>query len=487
MVLIGIDLGTTGCKCVACAGVGSVLGERYFEYDLIHTPEGWILQDAEQWWQLVCQAIKETVHVIGPEAARDIQGMSISSQGIAVVPVDRAGNVLDRAISWLDKRATDQTEQIRQAFGDQEIFRRTGKRISPAYTLPKLMWLKQNKPAIYDETAKFLLPLDFINQRLTGHAVTDFAMASGTMAFDIRNGVWDGTILQTCGIDRNKLPPVAVAGSYVGMVRPDVAVSLGMPETTRVFLGTQDQKCAALAAGITTETATISLGTASAISTMSSHPQDDEKMRIPCFALGQERWILESVVGTACVSLKWLRKMITPNLDYAEMDQLAATVAPGANGVSFLPHMEGAGTPFWQSDQHGSFHGLSLATEQADLIRALLEGVAFQVQTNLSVQEEVNGIAIKELRLFGGGSHSALWCAIMADVTNRPVLQMQAELANFGAVLLADEGIGQGKTDGHRFTAIKDPVRVFRPDPNRVRQYQAAYSRYCAIEKKLMV
>lgn len=486
MVLIGIDLGTTGCKCVACAGDGAVLGERYFEYDLIHTPEGWILQDAEQWWQLVCQAIAETVQAIGPVAARTIAGMSISSQGIAVVPVDRAGNVLDMAISWLDKRATGQTEQLRQTFGDQEIFRRTGKRISPAYTLPKLMWLKQHKPELYGRTDKFLLPLDFINQRLTGNPVTDFAMASGTMAFDIRNEVWDETILQTCGIDRSKLPPVAVAGSYVGLIRPDVALSLGLPETTRVFLGTQDQKSAALAAGISTETATISLGTASAISTLSGRPQADAKMRIPCFALGQERWILESVVGTACVSLKWLRKMIAPNLDYAAMDRLAGAVTPGANGVFFYPHMEGAGTPFLQSGQHGSFHGLSLATEQADLIRALLEGIAYQVQTNLAVQEEINGAAIKELRLFGGGSRSDLWCAIMADVTNRPVLQMQTELANFGAVLLAAEGLGQGQQDGNRFAAVREPVQVFRPDPAKVRQYTAAYAQYRALEDKLM-
>jgi xylulokinase len=486
MVLIGIDLGTTGCKCVACASDGSVLGERYYEYDLIHTPEGWILQDAEQWWQLVCQAIEETVHAGGPEAARNIRGLSISSQGIAVVPVDRAGHVLDQAISWLDKRATDQVEQIRLAFGEQEIFRRTGKRISPAYTLPKLMWLKQNRPELYSRTDKFLLPLDFINQRLTGNPVTDYAMASGTMAFDIRSGTWDEAILQACGIDPGKLPPVAVAGSYVGTVRRDLAAALGLPEETRVFLGTQDQKCAALAAGITTTTATISLGTASAISTLNDRPQDDEQRRIPCFALGQGRWVLESAIGTACVSLKWLRKMITPDLDYAAMDLLAAAVAPGANGAFFYPHMEGAGSPFSQSDLRGSFHGLSLATERADLIRALLEGIAFQVHTNLAVQEEINGVAIKELRLFGGGSRSNLWCAIMADVTNRPVLQMQAELANFGAVLLADMGMGKRQADGQRFAALKEPVKVFRPDPARVRQYEVVYAQYRAIENKLL-
>ena len=143
-------------------------------------------------------------------------------------------------------------------------------------------------------------------------------------------------------------------------------------------------------------------------------------------------------------------------------------------------------SPFLQSGQHGSFHGLSLATEQADLIRALLEGIAYQVQTNLAVQEEINGAAIKELRLFGGGSRSDLWCAIMADVTNRPVLQMQTELANFGAILLAAEGLGQGQQDGNRFAAVREPVKVFRPDPAKVRQYTAAYAQYRALEDKLM-
>lgn len=486
MVLLGIDLGTTGCKSVACAEDGSVLGERYFEYDLIHTPEGWILQDAEQWWRLVCQSLEETVSAIGPEAARQIRGLSISSQGIAVVPIDQAGQVLDQAISWLDKRAIEQTDQICRIIGDDEIFRRTGKRVSPAYTLPKLMWLKQHRPELYEQTDLFLLPLDFINQRLTGRALTDYAMASGTMAFNVQSGAWDEKILVACGIDPRKLPPVAVAGSLVGAVRPELATALGLPETTQVFLGTQDQKCAALAAGVTTETATISLGTASAISTLIDRPQADPKKRIPCFALGEGRWVLESAIGTACVSLKWLRKMITPDLDYDAMDQLAETVAPGANGVFFYPHMEGAGSPFSQSDLSGFYYGLSLATDKPDLIRALLEGIAFQIQTNLIVQEEINGTAIKELRLFGGGSRSDLWCAILADVTDRPVVQMQAELANFGAVLLAAASLGVERADDSRFSVIREPVRVFRPDPDRVGRYQAIYDRYRAIEDKLL-
>lgn len=476
MNMIGIDLGTTGCKSMIFNDQGEILAERYAEYELDHTSEGYIEQDAEIWWILVQQVIRECVSEAGANAARDVRGVSVSSQGISFVPVDESGHTLAPAISWLDNRSVEQTRQIRQFFSESEIFTRTGKRISPAYTLPKLMWLKQHKPSVYNKATRFLLPLDFITERLTGVVCTDYAMASGTMAFNIRTGLWDDLILQTCGIDRQKLPPVAVTGSRVGTLKPAVARSLGLPDSVAVFLGTQDQKCAALAAGIEPGVATISLGTASAITTMSHHPILDQAMRIPCFALGADRWVLESVIGTASVTLKWLRKTMMPDLNYSEMDELAEQAPIGSNGVQFYPHFEGAGSPFWRSDLRGSYQGLSLAASRNDIIRALLEGIAFQIKTNLLVQEDITGIPIHTIRIFGGGSKSDLWCAIIAAVSGIPVEQMEAEIANLGAGLLALQALTEGEARG--IEALTKPICVFEPDPLQHDRYQPFYTTY---------
>ena len=485
MIWMGIDLGTTGCKSLVCTEQGQVLAEQYEEYELTHTPEGYLEQDAELWWCLVCRTAQETVRAIGPEQAGRVGGISVSSQGISFVPADRSGSAIGPAISWLDLRAGEQAEQLKRLFAEQDIFSRTGKRISPAYTLPKLMWLKQRQPDLYSRSARFLMPLDYITGKLTGQWCTDYAMASGTMAFNIRTGAWDQEILQACGIDSGKLPRVATVGSRVGPIDPQAAQALGLPPTVQVILGTQDQKCAALAAGIDLDVATVSLGTASAISTLARQPVLDPAMRIPCFALGHQRWILESVIGTACVSLKWLRNKVLPDLDYPQLDDLAATARPGSSGVFFYPHMEGAGSPFWQSDQRGALYGLSLATEKADLVRALLEGIAFQIKTNLQVQENITGTKIREIRIFGGGSKSEFWCALIANATGIPVSQCPAELANLGAALLA----AQARADrpaGQEFLARAPQIlKRFVPDRDQ-QQYEAVYQAYRVMEDRML-
>lgn len=478
---MGIDLGTTGCKSVVLTGSGQVLAEHYAEYELDYTPEGYIQQDAELWWQLVCQVIMASTAAVGPQEAARIQGLGISSQGISFVPVDAAGDSLGPAISWLDNRALAQTEQIGERFSESDLFRRTGKRLSPAYTLPKLMWLKAHERAIYDRAQLFLMPLDFITRRLTGKTCTDYAMASGTMAFNIQTGSWDQDILAACGIEAAKLPPVAVAGSRVGPVRPDLCARLGLAAGLPVYLGTQDQKCAALAAGVGPGVATVSLGTASAITTLSQTPLFDPALRIPVFALGDQRWVLESVIGTASVTLKWLRTTLMTDLTYEQLDQLARQVPAGANGVCFYPHFEGAGSPFWRSDIRGSYQGLSLAVQRADLVRALLEGIAYQIYTNVLVQEDITGQAIHTIRLFGGGSKSDLWCAIIAAVTGRLVEQMEPELANLGAGLLAQE-----KDDPSTRDAIGRPLKSHQPQAQEQARYQSLYTQYRETEDHIM-
>lgn len=438
MCYIGVDLGTTGCKSMAFGGDGSIIYESYFEYPLIQAG-GFIEQDAEIWWTLVKRAIARSA--AGCEGRGQIRGIGVSSQGISFVPLDGNGRALYRAISWLDNRPAAQTERIRKEFGDRSVFLRTGKRISSCYTLPKLMWLREEQPDVYRDTWKFLMGLDYITYRLTGRALTDHSMASGTMAYDVTALAWDGELLAACGVDAGKLPGVRDAGSPAGALEPAVAEELGLPGGLPVTLGAQDQKCAALGAGIGPGVATVSLGTATAVSTLCDRPVFDGRMRVPCFALGGGRWVLESVAGTTGASLKWLRDTLLEGMGYTDLTACAAQSAPGSGGVCFYPHMEGAGSPYWDSSARGGLQGLSLSTSRADIARAVLEGVAYQIAVNLGIHEEITGTAVREIRLFGGGAKSALWRRIIADVTGREIaVPYTSETANLGAAMLAGLG-----------------------------------------------
>jgi len=486
MYLIGIDLGTTGCKSMIFDYSGKIMSQSYIEYGIINEKENFIEQDANLWWKLVKQSVAESVASSGVRAD-EIKAMSISSQGISFVPVDKDGNTLCNAISWLDSRPAEQTETVRRIFGNEKIFGVTGKMISPSYSLPKLMWIKENKPDIYAKTVKFLMGLDYLTFKLTGKAVTDYSMASGTMAFNITTKKWDEEIIARCGLDIDKLPDVQCAGTLVGEVLPEVAAEIGLLPGVNVSLGAQDQKCAAIGAGISEGVATVSLGTASAISSVNRMPVFDPEMRVPSFALDENRWILESCISTACISLKWLKTTFYGDLDYAQLDQLAEQSVAGANGVLFYPHMEGASTPYWRNDIRGFLYGLSLSTMKEDVVRALLEGVGFQIKINLDVHEEIIGRKVEEIRIFGGGSNSKLWCRLIADITGKTVSVLYtSEIANLGAAVLAGMGTGVYSDSRDVLSKVGLIKRQYIPDREKTARYDEVYKKYLEIQTKLL-
>ncbi len=487
MYFIGIDLGTTGCKSMLFDFSGVILSQSYIEYGIIQTRENYIEQDANLWWKLVKQSVSACVNEAGVPAEK-IKALSISSQGISFVPVDASGNTLYNAISWLDSRPEKQTEAIRQVFSDDEIFRITGKRISPSYCLPKMMWVKENLPDIYAKTFKFLMGLDYLTFKLTGKVNTDYSMASGTMAFNITTKKWDENIICKCGLDSQKLPEVRCTGSLIGNIDPAVAQELGLDPGLQVVLGAQDQKCAAIGAGIVEGIATISLGTATAISSIGLAPVFDAAMRIPCFALDEKHWILESVVGTSCITLKWLKNTLFEDLDYFQMDQLAEESDAGANDVFFYPHMKGASTPYWKEDVKGFIYGLSLSTSKQNIVRSLLEGIGFQIKINLEVQEEINGSSIDEIRIFGGGSNSDLWCRLIADITGKTVSKLYtAEIANLGAAVLAGMGTGYYASSKDVLSKMDIIKKQYKPDKTNTEKYNEIFLEYVRIQDKIFV
>ena len=477
--LLSVDLGTTGCKAALYSTAGVLLGSHTVEYSLIHTGPGYVEQDAELWWRLTMETIQGAILGSGVDP-QTVAALSASTQGISFVPVDASGRVLRNAINWLDMRATNEAAEIEDAVGADTLFQITGKRPSAAYVLPKILWLRAHEPHVYRDTAKFLMAHDYLLFRCCGATVTDYSMAGGSALLDIGRLDWSADLLAIFDVDRGKLPDLAWAGTIAGRLDEDVARLLGLAPGLPVVVGGQDQKCAALGAGIHSGVATVSLGTASAISGLVDRPVLDAGQRIPTFPFVIPGfWDLEGVVSTAGAALKWLGTVLFPGTCYSSLDALAERSVPGAHGVRFYPHLTGATSPLWQKDARGAFLGLTLASDAGDIVRSVLEGIAYQIRANLDVIEALT--PVEGLILFGGGARSRLWAGIIAAIAAKPVRVTEiVDVANWGACVLAGAGAG-----------LFDPVvdltasvsASIVPQDQDVAEYEALFREYVDAER----
>lgn len=412
---IGIDLGTTGCKVVLFSPSGEILHEYNKEYELIFR-DTYVEQDANRWWDLVRDGIRQVVSAAG---SKNIVAISASTQGISFVPVDSTGAPLCNAVSWLDMRAQDMADSLKNTFGKDVIYKKTGIECEADYSLPKLMWLVKNEPELYARADKILFPLDFLNQKLCGRAVCDYTIAGGTMLYNIREKSWDKDLLEFSGIDAEKLPNVACMGTPIGTLLPEVADYCGIQPGCKIVLGGQDQKLAAIGAGIRPGVCTVSFGTATAISKL----LDDCTSDATLFPFEEDTYISEIPLSTTGAALRWLVKTMCPDKSYREIDQLAQLSVPGANGVTFETDLTAG----------GSLSGLMLSTTLSDIIYALFEGVSRDIRNAVA---RLGGA--EELLVFGGGAKSDIWCEILSRICETPISILETpETAALGAAVLA--------------------------------------------------
>jgi len=485
-MLLGIDLGTTGCKAAVYDEQGMLRGEGYVEYGLITLSPTMIEQDPEAWWGLTCRAIGLALDAAGTNRA-DVAAVAVSSQGISFVCLDGLGRPLGNAINWLDGRATAECETILARYSAAPLFALTGKRAAPFYVLPKLMWMREHRPDVWASTRTVLMGHDYLVYRLSGARVTDHSMAGGTLLYDLHALDWSAALLDAFDIPRAWLPELCWSGTAVGGLLPEVASELGLSPDVVVVIGGQDQKCAALGAGLHDGVATLSLGTASAIVQIMDAPHTDPQMRIPTFTFVQPgRWVLEGVIATGAGSLRWHRDTIAPGVPYTVLDEEAARVPNGAGGVRFYPHLGGAGSPHWLPQARAAYEGLSLASERGHLTRAVLEGVAYEMRANLEITQTLAG-RVNEAIVFGGGAKSPLWRAIIGDVLGLPVAWTPSvETASLGAAMLAGVGSGVfGTLDTARGRMVSVTQRR-EPDIRAAEEYTALYADYRAGEHRLL-
>ncbi len=483
-LLVGIDLGTTSCRAFVFDRELKILAGASRPLSLSALSATEIEQDAEGWWTALREAVREAVHAPACDVGR-VRGLSVSSQGISFVPVDGAGTPIRAAFSWLDTRAVAQRRAVLDAFGERRVFEITGKRCHEAYLLPKLLWFRQNEPAAWKRCRRILMPLDFIMARLTGRCVTDHTMASGSMLYDITRREWSAPILEAFDLDAAMLPEILQGGERIGTLSAEAADSLGLPRQVIVSLGGQDQKVAALGAGIDLEKCALSLGTAMAITQKCETPVIDPQMRMPCFAdLLPGRWVLEGS-AVCCSILEWAKQAFFPARSDDELNRMADEAADRPDPPFLLPFFSGASAPFYDPNARGTLHGLNLSTTAGQIVRSIYEGIAFLVRANIEVMERI-GRPVRGLRIFGGGSRSDVWCGIIADVAQRPVSSLAtSESASVGAAILAGTGCGVfgGPEEAFRHLTVRTE---HQPRPQRAARYDDMYGRFKELSGKLL-
>ena len=483
ILILCIDLGTTGCHAVIFDEKGQQISRSYQEYKSIYLPYRWIDHDPKTWLQAVKKTVKEAVKKIEHDK-NCISAVAVTSQRATVIPVDKKGNPLDNAILWQDKRATEETKHLINEYGTEKIYNITGLRVDPYFTLPKLLWLKKNKTEIYNHSFIFLPVQDFIIHFLTGEFKTDWTQASRTMLFNIDELRWDKDLIKSVGIDFNKLPEAVPPGSIISTVNRAASNELGLPKGIPVIAAGGDQQCAAIGLGVVKAgIVEANTGTGSFVLINQDKPVKDFNQRLICSASSiAGKWVLEAPIFTTGSIYRWFRdnigqvsvkNQIKSRIDaYQIMNSEAEKEPLGANGLLLVPHFAASAAPYWNPEARGILFGLSLGHKRSSIIRAILEGIAFEIQKNISIMESYTE-EIKEVRISGGLTRSEIFNQIQADIYGKTVIKTDYEDASIlGAAVIAATTIGLYNNINSALDNMISVNNLSRKEPN-IENYKA--------------
>lgn len=450
-LLLGIDSGTSGCKLTVFDFEGRVVAAAAGSYHTAYSKAGYAEQDASAWWKTICQTLQNLIEVqkVDPRA---IAAIGIDGISWVCLPVDRKGAPLRKAMIWLDRRAEKQAAWLRETLGEEELIRLSGNPVDPAYITPKILWLRENEPEVYAQTARFLQSNAFIVYKLTGEWSQDYSQAYGFHFFDMAKGVWNENMAEAMGIPLDLMAPLCHCHDVVGTVHSKAAAETGLVAGIPVVAGGLDAACCALGAGVVKPGQTQEQGgQAGGMSILVDQPLIHPKLILGYHVL-PDLWLLQGGTVGGGGTLNWFNKEFGYCRQQAEkesnknsfelMSEAAATIVPGADGLIFLPYMAGERSPIWDSKARGVFFGLSYDKTRAHLIRAMMEGVGFSLLHNLKTAEEVNADA-EELISVGGAANSRVWTQIKADITGKTIhVPLSDQATTLGAALLAGVGTG---------------------------------------------
>ena len=493
-LLLGVDAGTSSVKAVLLDLRGDLRAVCQAEYPLHHLRSGWVEQDAEDWWQATCVAIRGALAKVehGPER---VLGLAVSSQAPTLLPLEHSGKPLRPAMIWMDRRAEAEAVRLTELIGAEDIYRITGNRPDAFYVAARLLWLRDHEPEVLKKTWKFVQVNGYINYRLTGRVATDPAHAVLLQMCNYSTGAWSEALCSACGIDPEQFPEVMEAHQVQGEVTSEAAEASGLRTGTPVMTGTVDSPAAALEAGVAEPGIAVEMtGTSTVVIIPNDRGLTEPALIALPHALPGVHLLLGAMVSSGGC-LRWFRDQFGQAENQAASDcgadsydlltQQAAVIEPGSGGLIFLPYMMGERSPLWHTNARGVFFGLSLATPRAALVRAILEGTAFALHHNVETATRA-GAEVREMRSVGGCSRSDLWNQIKADVLGLPVLLPRTSVGSpFGAAIVAGMGTGAFPDVRKSLLEMVHLERCFEPDVANHERYTKFYGVYRDIYEHL--
>ncbi len=490
--LIGLDIGTSGAKCIIVDDEGKVVASSTQEYPLYTPKPGWAEQDPKDWWDACVRGLKVILPKSGVNPA-DIAGVSYSGQMHGLVALDAANEVIRPAILWCDQRTQAQCDWITEkAGGLKGLLTYTNNQMLTGYTGGKILWLKEEEPDNFAKMKLFVCPKDYIRYKMTGTLGIDMSDASGTGFFDVRNRKWSDGLIELAGLDKAIFPEAHESTELAGKVTAAAAAETGLPEGLNCYYGGGDAIIQTTGGGMVKPgTLGVVIGTAGNVAMALDKYEDNPNGALQLFC-GNEpgSWMALGVTLTAGGAYRWYRDELCKyehtvadaeqrNV-YDVMGESAAESVPGAHGVVFTPYLTGERCPYPDPNCRASFYGLTLGATKADITRSVMEGVTYSLRQLVDI---MGSFAHNEkVYTSGGGSASQLWRQMQADIFNLPVYTMSAasEGGAYGAIMVAGVGAGIWKDLKEAAGIIKAETETL-PCPENQPAYNDTYDIYCKL------
>jgi sugar (pentulose or hexulose) kinase len=469
MLILGIDVGTTGAKALVVNGAGEILGVGYKGYPLITKGDLCIEQDPTQWYEAACVAVLQATRDVDRPA---VTALSLSTQGASSLLVDKDFNPLTNAITWMDGRASEEKRVILECLGDDYVYKTTGWRTHASLDACKLFWLNTHQKEIYNKSAFFISTLEYMNYRLTGVVAIDPTNCAIRQLMDIKSLEYDDLILKVVGGEKSKLPNIVPTGEFLGHLTQEAASDLGLTEAVKVYNGAHDQYCGLYGANIINDgELMLSTGTAWVAVGVSNEPRYTDSYISPGPHVVKGKYGALVSLPVSGVALDWLKGKII-EADYDLINAHVEKRIEKCKDLLFFPYLSGAAFPLWEENARGAFLGLTLEHDKYDLALACMEGVVFQLK--MALEEYQN---VQTIRVMGGAIQSKTWMNILSVVCDCDCYIMsEKDTPCIGAVLIA--AVGEGLDYHYLVKKINKSIKYPSLDDEMYHHYQSKYNKF---------
>ncbi len=473
---IGLDLGTSSLKLLLMDAAGQIKNVVTKDYPLEFPQPGWSQQAPQDWAKALFEGVPELLRGFD---GRDVVGIGAGGQMHGLVVLDKDDNVIRPAILWNDGRTAKEVDYLNCDIGKDKLSAMTANIAFAGFTAPKLLWMKENEPENFARIAKIMLPKDYINYLLTGVHSCDYSDASGMLLLDVERRCWSKEMMDICGVSEEQMPTLFESYECIGTVKPDLAVALGIGADVKVCAGAGDNAAAAVGTGVVGEGGcNISVGTSGTVFISSKKFGVDATNALHAFAHADGGWHLMGVVLSAASCNKWLLEDILGTSDHAAEQAGIEEAKLGENHVFFLPYLMGERSPINDTNARGSFIGMTMDTSRADMVQAVLEGVAFAIRDSVEIARDL-GLEISRSKICGGGAKSPLWKRIFANVLNVELeCPVSEQGPGMGGAMLAMVACGEYEDVQAACDKLVAVASTVKPEARLVSKYEARYQQF---------